>query len=275
MSVMQQKKNIKKGKGMGMAGKRGGRGLGNRKAEKPLLTLKRLAGYIKPYLLHFLVVTSIIILSAGLGLVPPWIIKYAVDALIMEGHPELLWLAGLGMLVIALVEGILGFGSRYAMEYMGQRIVYDIRQKVYEHLNKLSFSYFDSSKTGDLMARITSDTDTLNRFFGFASVNIITNFITLVGIFCVLIIWEYRLALLYLAMAPLMFHAMKNYAGKVRPVFQKVRRKMAGLTEIAQESIVGMEVIKLFGRDGYEADKFDSENLEYFVFMRQTQVALL
>ncbi len=114
------------------------------------------------------------------------------------------------------------------------------------------------------MSRVTSDTDTLTRFFGFASVNMLSNLITLIGIFCVMIVWDYRLALLYLALGPLMFHAMRNYAVKVRPVFQMVRRKMAGLTEITQESIVGMEVVKLFGSETFEERKFDTENLGYF-----------
>lgn len=249
-----------KGKGPGVSKK----GPGAKGPEKPLLTLKRLIIHMKPHLWKLLGVVFVILISAGLGLAPPWIIRYAVDSLILGDKPGLLWLAGVAMLGLSLIQGLLSFGTRYAMEHIGQKIVFDLRGKLYEHLNRLSFSYFDSARTGDIMARVTSDADTLNRFFGFASVNIFSNLITLIGIFVVMMLWDYRLAILYLAMGPLMFHAMRNYARKVRPVFQMVRRRLAGLTEVAQESMVGIEVAKLFGREKYEAEKFDAENLGYF-----------
>ncbi len=96
---------------------------GKQKTAKPLLTILRLTKYIRRYLLRFLAVFILIMLSAGLGLAPPWIMRYAVDSLIIGGRSELLWIAGIGMLGLSLLEGILGFVSRYAMEYMGQRIV--------------------------------------------------------------------------------------------------------------------------------------------------------
>ena len=127
----------------------------------------------------------------------------------------------------------------------------------------LSFSY-DSVRSGDIMARITSDTEVLRRFFGFAIVNLFSNLLVIAGVFFAMLSWDYRLALLYLALVPFMYHAMKNYAFKVRPLWRGVRQRMAGLTEAVRETVVGMETVKLFAGEEAAVEKFAAENDGYY-----------
>ncbi len=246
----------------GPAGPRG-RGRGAKKPRAMLTTLRRLMDYLRPHWLATAGVLAAVVISTGLGLLPPWMIRYGVDELILEGRPEGLWVLGLLMVAVALLQGLMDFLTRYGSEFVSQSVIHDIRSQLYEHLNRLSFAFYDWSRTGDIMARVTSDADALRRFFSNACVYISRNLLTILGVFVVMMTWEPRLALLYLLMLPLMVHAMATYAGKVRPMFSRVRRQLAQLTRMLQEDLVGMEVIKLFGAEQREQQQFEEENAEY------------
>ncbi len=245
------------------SGGKPGTGGGRPSKDKMVVTLRRLASYAKPHWMSILGVLASVIVSTVLGLLPPWMIRYGVDELILGGNPEWLWLLGLVMVGVALLQGLMDFIKRYGSEYVAQNVIHDIRSELYEHLNRLSFAFYDWSRTGDIMSRVTADADSLRRFFSNACIFIAGNLLTLLGVFVIMIIWEWRLALLYLMMLPLMFHAMTNYAVKVRPMFRKVRKKLGELTEMVQENLVGMEVVKLFGTEDIEYDRFSKENDEY------------
>lgn len=228
-----------------------------------LRSLKRLAFLMRPYRVGLAAAVVLTLAGVGASLVPPWVFRHAVDTYIAEESLQRLWWAAGMVMGAALVQGLLTFASRYAMEYLGQTIVFDLREVLYKHINTLSFSFFDSARTGDLLARVTSDTEQLNRLFGFASVNIISNVLTLVGIFAVLFAWDVRLALIYAVLVPFMAHAMYMYGLRVRPIFQQARRSFSRLTEAARESMLGIETIKLLGQENYAQKRFQNESESY------------
>ena len=248
--------NQDKGQGTGKRGKPD--------TNKPFLTtLRRVAGYAYK---HWLAVTGVVLtvlISTALGLIPPWLIRYGVDNLIIGEQPEFLWIIALVMVGSSLVQGLVDFITRYTSEYVSLNIIHDIRSALYAHLNRLSFSFYDSSRTGDIMSRVTADADSLRQFLANASVYISGNLLTIFGVLIVMLIWEPRLAVLYMLMLPLMAHAMINYATRVRPMFQRARRRFGLLTERVHEGLIGIEVIKLFGREKQEQERFMVENEEY------------
>lgn len=210
-----------------------------------------------------LLVLLAVLITTVMELAPPWLIRYAVDQFILVGRTEQLWLVAGGLLGLSLVQGTIDFLRLYLGAYVGQRIIFGIRNAVFEHLSQLSFSFYDQTRTGDLMSRVTADVDTLSDFFSRAVVIVVGNSLTLLGILAVLLVWDWRLGLLYLFFLPLMVHGMLIYARRLRPVFGRVRRKLADLTTAIQESLVGIQVIKLFGREEMEEERIDwqSENL--------------
>ena len=107
------------------------------------------------------------------------------------------------------------------------------------------------------MSRVTADVDALNNFFGRAAVIVLTNVLTLLGILGVLLVWDWRLALIYLLCLPLIAHGMWIYARRVRPAMGRVRRALAALSTALQESLVGVLVVKLFGREPFERARID------------------
>ena len=225
--------------------------------------LGRILTYIKPHWQLVAGVAVMVVISTLLGLLPPWLIRYGIDSMIMAGKAEGLWILALLMILATLLQGGADFFKRYLAESVAQKAIHDIRSSLYQHLNRLSFLFFDQSRTGDIMSRVTTDADALHRFLSFAGLYIFANLLTITGVLVVLVFWEIRLALLYLLMLPLMIHAMRTYALRVRPVFSKARKSFARLTSIIQEVINGIEVVKLFDREKGEEKRFQEENDRY------------
>ena len=219
--------------------------------------LRRLVRYMRPHTVILIGVTLAALATTAIELAPPWIIRHSVDRFILGGQPERIWWAAAGLLALSLVQGGIDFLRLYLTAYTGQRIVFEIRNAIFEHLSRLSFSFYDQARTGDLMARVTADVDVLSNFFGRAAVIILTNLLTLLGILVVLITWDWRLGLLYLGFLPLIAHAQWIYARRVRPAWSRVRRTLADLTAALQESLAGILVVKLLGREVFEARRVD------------------
>jgi len=225
--------------------------------------LCRLLRYMRPHAGILTGVTVAVLATTVVELAPPWIIRWTVDHFIGQGAREQVWRAAGGLLALSLVQGGIDFGRLYLNAYTGQSIVFEIRNDIFQHLSRLSFSFYDQARTGDLMSRVTADVDVLNNFFGRAAVIVLTNLLTLIGILAVLLIWDWRLGLLYVAMLPLIILGLWGYAQRVRPAMGKVRRKLANLTSAIQESLAGILVVKLFGRERFQAEKVGQQSHGY------------
>ncbi len=233
------------------------------KGGENLSTLIRLTGYLKKYWPATSGVIAAVFIATGLGLIPPWLIRYGIDNYIIGNNPRFLWIIGALMVVVTLVQGFLDYLKKYITEFIAQRVIHDIRTELYQHLNSLSFAFYDYSRTGDIMSRVIADINLLQGFLANASIYIAENILTIVGIFIVLIFWNLQLSLLYLLMIPFMVFGMYQYSNRVAPMFKKVRKKFASLNEVIQEDLAGIEVIKLFGRENKEEEDFRQINQQY------------
>ncbi|MBN1661358.1 MAG: ABC transporter ATP-binding protein [Anaerolineae bacterium] len=257
-------------KGGPAAGRPGGRGPGGRVAGQggagggkpgpagpvwPIL--RRLLGAMRPHAAILAGVILAALATTAVELAPPWIIRVVVDRFILAGQAEQVWWAAGGLLALSLLQGGVDFARLYLTAFTGQRIVFEIRNAIFEHLSRLSFSFYDRARTGDLMSRVTADVDVLNNFFGRAAVIVLTNLLTLLGILVVLLIWDWRLALVYLGLLPFIALGMWAYARQVQPAWRRVRRQLAALTSTLQESLAGILVLKLFGREAFEQNRVD------------------
>lgn len=222
----------------------------------------RLFSFLKPYSLLVGLAFLLLIVSTLLSLVTPIITKTAIDKYILcynfSGLPKIALL----LLLVTVFQSVLSSFLRVLTEYISQNTVHYLRKTLYEHLNNLSIGFFDWSKTGELMARITSDTSLVGRLYGFASINMLVNFLTLIGIFVVVTIWQPLLGLLYLALLPFVYLAMKAYALKVRPLWRKNREASGEITALMQEVITSIRVVKLFGKENAELERFGAKNIE-------------
>jgi ATP-binding cassette subfamily B multidrug efflux pump len=243
------------GRQRGMPGRGAAGGPAGRPAGPVWPILRRLLRTMRP---HAPILTGVVLAAlatTAIELAPPWIIRLSIDRFILEGQTEKVWWAAGGLLALSLVQGGVDFIRLYLTAYTGQRIVFEIRNAIFEHLSRLSFSFYDRARTGDLMSRVTADVDVLNNFFGRAAVIVLTNLLTLVGILGVLIAWDWRLGLVYLGLLPMIALGMWAYARRVRPAWRRVQRQLAALAGMLQESLAGILVVKLFGRERFEQDR--------------------
>jgi len=228
-----------------------------------LHTIKRLVSYLYKHWLAAIGAVAGVLISTGLGLIPPWLIRFGIDNYILANKPQFLWIIGISMVGITLLQTIFEYLKKYIAEYIAQDVIHEIRYELYQHLNKLSFAFYDSARTGDLMARVTADANKLQGFMANVTIYMAGNILTIIGIFIIVTSWDYRLALVYLLMIPFMLFGMYQYSTRVRPMFKKARKNFSWLNNVIQEDLLGIELIKLFAREKEEEEDFKIVNREY------------
>jgi len=228
-----------------------------------LKLLFRLLSYLKPYSALLAITLSISILTVLFQLLPPWMIRMSVDHIIYGSEGSgLIWIA-VGLMALAVVHGAADFLRLYLTAQLGQRTVYHIRTQLFGHLSRLSFSFYDAARTGDLVTRTTADVDTLSQFFGHSAIIVLTNILFLIGILAVLLTWNLLLGVVYLGMLPFIGFGMYVYALKVRPAMGRVRRKLSELTSYLETTLSGILIVKVLGREQFEKERFERANTAY------------
>ncbi len=229
-----------------------------------LKVVGRLMGFLVPYWYQVLGAVVLVFTVTGLGIVNPLITEQIIDVFIPNGQMNMLMLFCFLVVGLAILKGVLTFGQRYIMEYTAQRVIYDIRNRLYQHLQELSFSFYDQAQTGELMSRLTADVETLRHFLGMGLINLTTHALTIVVILTILIRKDWKLTLVSLAAMPFLIWAVTQFATKVRPTFRQVQEQMAKLTSVLQENVTGVRVVRAFAREEHEIEKFDGQNRTYY-----------
>ena len=230
-------------------------------AALPLLF--RLLSYFEHHRPLLFAVLSISLLTAVLDLLPPWVIRLSVDRIILGDGTGRLALIAVALMLLAVFHGTADFFRLYLTARLGQHAVFRIRTALFAHLSRLSFSFYDSARTGDLITRTTADVDTLSQFFGRSAVIVFTNILFLVGILAVLLTWDPLLAIAYLVMLPFIGLGMYLYAKRVRPAMGRVRRKLSELTNHLETTLSAILIVKVLGRERFENQRFERANAGY------------
>ncbi len=225
---------------------------------------KRLLGYLKPYWRQLLLAYTAMLLSVGLNLVVPQIIKRVIDDGVTSGNAVRLFIAGGIILLIAIVRGMMGFNEMYFGEWLTHSVAFDLRQNFYLRVQWLPFAFHDRTHTGELMSRATSDITETERFVGIGLMGLVSTSLLMAGVLAAMFWEEPRLALVALGPIVVLVIAAIRFGGKVRPMFKGIQEQMAVLSATMQESMTGIRVVKAFAREPYELAKFDEANEEWF-----------
>lgn len=227
-------------------------------------TIKRLAGYIAPHWLKALLMLVGLLGFMGLELIPPLLLREAVDNAIPHKNVSLvLTLAG-GYVLVALLRGIFSYMQWYSSELLGQSVTRDLQMSLHDHLQRLHDEYFRMQKTGDIMSRVTSDMMSVSRVVSWALMLFTQSSLIILGSLLVLLTLDWRLTLISLATFPIMFVIVMVYDKTVRPIWKQVREEMAKLTTVLQENVSGVRTVKAFAREDFEISKFDQQNTVFF-----------
>src|SRR3954451_21801683 len=225
--------------------------------------LRRLLVYLRPYRGLTILAVLLLLAGAGLALVGPLLTQRALDVAIPRHDLGLLGtLAGV-FLAALLLEFVVEYGQTLLTTFIGQRVMYDLRMQIFAHLQRLSISFFDRNPVGRLMTRVTSDVETLNELFSSGLVTVFGDVFTLIAIMTMMLIVDWRLALVTFSVIPLVWLTAMVFRRRVREAFRDIRTRLARLNAYLQERISGMRVVQLFGLEADSAARFGQLNGEH------------
>jgi ATP-binding cassette subfamily B protein len=225
---------------------------------------RRLVSYLRPYWGR-VVLSCLAMFGASLAqLAGPYLIKVALDTHITNRDAGGLVQIAVLYVAIQSANWFCGYWQTYLMTWVGQRAIYQIRQELFSHLQKLSFRFFDSRPAGVIMSRVTNDVNAMEELISEGFVHIINDVVTLSGIIAVMLYMDTRLALVSFVTMPLLIWAATSFRGRVRVAYDAVRQKIAQVYANLQESISGVRVTQSFVREAENARRFDRTNRENY-----------
>jgi len=264
-----------------MMGMDGGRRLFEQDVIKPKdlsQTIARFGAYFRHYWFSGIVALVLIFIGTWTQVVSPDYIGQAVDCYLFPRDPASCWyttvdpnatidakIAGLGGLVLALTAlfvagSVLNGMAFYAMSWTGQNVLRNIRHDLFRHLQRLSLGYYAEHEAGNIMSRVTSDTDTIQQAFSFALLNVIGGVLLIVWIMIKMLQTNVPYALLSLTVAPVMLVATLYFSNQARKAFRKSREEMGSVNADLQESIAGVREVQAFNREEESIDNFRRTN---------------
>ncbi len=223
--------------------------------------IKRIYRYGIQYKGKALVASSLLILFICINLLMPLISRILVDDVIRGGNQALLPYLLLGILVAASAKGVMVYIRSVLFEQISQGCLYDLRNDLYTHLQHLPFAYYDDNRVGEIMSRMTGDLEGIRVFLVVGIPILLENAIYFICTAIILFSMNVELALLTLAVTPLLAFGAFRFDKRIRPAFGEIREQQAMLNTAAQENISGVRVVKAFAREQYETQKFEKENL--------------
>ena len=222
--------------------------------------IKKLWPFARRHLVLVVWATLAMAVLSALGMIRPYLTKTLIDRVITGREYFLLpWLAG-AIVVVSAGRGVFNYARQYLGELFGQRMVFDLRTALYEHLSGLPFSFYDHAKTGDLMSRLTGDVEAVRAFTSFGFIHVMDFFFMLTYVLIILFYLDLRLTLISLAGMPFLAVIVIIFDRQVRPAFKVVQQSLSALTSRIQENITGVRVVKAFAREGHEIDVFEGRN---------------
>jgi len=230
-------------------------------------SLGRAIGYLKTYWLLAAGIFISLIIATMLNLVIPLITGRIIDEGIEAGVARYIMLGALAMVGVALLRALFSFTQNFWAAKASQNVAYDMRNALYDKIQNLSFGYHDRAQTGQLLTRATSDVDRVQMFVGRGLIMFVMALLMLVGSLILLFSIDWQLALIMVVIIPLTMGIFILFASRLRPLFTKVQQYIAQLNTILQENLAGVRVVKAFGREPYEWNRFSVANLD---LMNQT-----
>jgi ATP-binding cassette subfamily B protein len=200
----------------------------------------------------------------GLGLLVPRIIQLTIDNALIGDETGLLVTYGLALLGIAIVRFIVAVGRRLATGKASLGIEYDLRNRMWSHLLRQSFSYFDRWPTGQLMSRAMSDVQNVRTFLGYGLVFFATNIVMMVVVAVILLLLDWRMGLMSLAFLPFLLLVTVRFSRRLQPILKDVQQRIADVTAAAEENVVGSRIVRIFAREDDELVKFSDRSYKVF-----------
>ena len=219
-------------------------------------TFLRLLGFLKPYKWSLVVSVILAVASQGAAVLIAFLTGEGLQRAVQSGGTREIWLVGLAVLVAGAIRSLLMVGRRLISGRQALGVEFDMRNALYAKLQRLSFRFYDSHQTGQLMSRATVDLQSVRFFLGYGLIFFFQHVMTIVGVTIVMFVLDWQLALAATAVTPLIVVVAYRYSTVSHPVLRDVQQKMADVATVAQESIVGVHVVKSFAQEPTRSEEF-------------------
>ncbi|MBT5873192.1 MAG: ABC transporter ATP-binding protein, partial [Candidatus Latescibacteria bacterium] len=217
---------------------------------------RRVFAYLKPHRFRVLIgicFTAVLTLS---NLPLPLIMQYFIDEIIANGRWEQLNLVVIGIVGLHMVRGLFSYLQTYTITYLGQRLVLDLRHELFDHLQKLSLSFYDKKQTGKIMSRVMDDVSNIQSLLSSRFIQAFTDFITLFAVIGLLLYKNTTLALISLAVIPFYVINREYFRAKIKTVSLQIRESWDRIFGTVQETMAGVYVVKAFSQEDREIESF-------------------
>jgi len=231
------------------------------------VTFARLLGFLHPYKISLVISTLLAIGSQVAQIALVWVTAHVIDDAIIPRDAGKLWVFVWVIIGLGAVRAGLMAGRRLISGKQALAVEMDMRQGLYRHLVRLSFGFYDRHQTGQLMSRATVDLQGVRFFLGYGLIFFFQNVLTVLSVTVVLFFFEWKLALIALAIKPVLVVLAYRYSHVAHPTLRDVQQKLADVATVAEENIVGVHVVKSFAQEPQEQQKFNDRSEAVF---RQT-----
>ena len=225
--------------------------------------MRRLVAYMKPYRVEVVLLVFLVVGGMLARLTGPYLLKIAIDRHIQPRDLDGLQFIALFMITAMVAELVFSYVNEYRMQMLGQKIMYDIRTHIFSHLQRLDVNYFDRNPVGRLMTRVMGDVQVLNELFTSGVITIFANLLNIIGIMVVMLMMNWKLALVTMTVLPIIFTATTIYQIYSRRAFRDQRKHLARINAFLNEHILGMTTVQLFAQERRSFLKFDERNQAY------------
>ncbi|HJX88861.1 MAG TPA: ABC transporter ATP-binding protein [Pyrinomonadaceae bacterium] len=234
---------------------------------------------LKPHWMMLTIAFIAVLGETSTDLLAPWPLKVVFDY-VLATKPMPRWMSEMfsstfglekmailkvavfSLIIIAVVGAISTYVEKYFTTSVGQWVMHDLRRALYHHIQRLSLSYHDQKRTGELIATVTGDIDAIQDFVSQALLGIVVDVLTLLGMLMVMFYLDWRFTLIALSVAPLLFVVVYSYTHRIKKASRALRKKEGEVVSIVQEVFSSIRVVKAFAREDYEQERFEQQSLE-------------
>lgn len=224
----------------------------------------RLLGFVRPYVKRLVGAVACMGIYSALSGALAWLVKPVVDRIFVEQDPTMLGLLPLAVLLVSVGKGLADYGQAYLMAWVGQRVIADIREKVYSHLQDLSLAFFHRNPTGQLISRITNDVNLLHGTITDAVTGFLKDVLTICALVGVVFYNDWLLATVSLLIFPAAVVPLAKMGKRIRGFSRRSQVQMGSLTTILHEVLSGQPIVKAFCQESREKERFSRENKALF-----------
>lgn len=221
-------------------------------------SIRRIFTLSRPYRSRFYGAIVFALFSSAVGLTVPLGLKALLDAVFQSGDTGLLNTIALVLMGLFLLQAFFSFGSSYGLEWVGERVVTDLRKQLYEHLQRLGFRYYSEVRLGEITSRLTNDVGAIRTALTSALPQTVTVTFTMIGSVALMVMLNWRLSLIVFLTVPLVTVASRYFGARIRILARNIQDDLADSTAIAEDALGAIRVVKAFVRESYETDRYSN-----------------